>query len=329
MQLLLTGATGFLGFRTLEKLIELSTVSRIIATGRQLQAYRSIDHPKVDYRLGELEDRDFVNGLVQGADIVINTASLSSPWGKRSDFERANLLTQTHLLQAAKQHKVSRFIYISSPGIYFNGRHRLGVRESDPLPGKFVNHYARTKYEAEQLLTASSLPYIILRPRALTGRGDSIIMPRLIKAFDGGHLRMVGDGKNIVDLTAVENVVDAVILSMHAPGTALNNAYNITNGEPVNLWEKIKNVLLALDRTLGNEKVPYAIAYGFAGFLELRSRLTGCTEPSLTRYGVGTLARSFTLDISKARNLLGYSPRINTQAAIDEFTNWYKQHEKM
>ncbi|TVQ18075.1 MAG: NAD-dependent epimerase/dehydratase family protein [Bacteroidetes bacterium] len=329
MQLLLTGATGFLGFRTLEKLIDLPSVSRIVATGRNLLAYRTIEHPKVSYRLGNLEDKEFVQTLAEGADVIINTASLSSPWGKRSDFEKANLQTQNNLLEAAKKNKVSRFIYISSPGIYYNGDDRLGVKESDPLPKKFVNQYARTKFEAEQMLQRSQLPYITLRPRALVGRGDSIIMPRLIRAFDEGRLRIIGDGKNIVDLTAVENVVDAIILSLSAGGESLHNAYNITNGKPVNLWDNISKVLAALDRHLGAKKVPFFIANNFAKILELKSRLTHQQEPTLTQYGVGTLAKSFTLDISKAQNLLGYSPKVSTEAAIDEFVNWYRHHEKL
>jgi len=328
MRLLLTGATGFLGFRTLEKLIDLSMVSKIIATGRNLQAYRTIRHPKVEYRLGDLESEDFVNLLAKGVDIIINTASLSSPWGKRTEFVTANLQTQSNLLEAAKKNKVSKFIYISSPGIYYNGKHRIGIKESEPLPKKFVNEYARTKYEAEQMLEHSPIPYIILRPRALVGRGDSIIMPRLIRAFDEGRLRIIGDGKNIVDLTAVENVVDAIILSLNANGESLNNAYNITNGEPVMLWEKISKVLAALDRPLADKKVPFAVANGYAGMLEFMARIKNQKEPTLTRYGVGTLSKSFTLDISKAQNLLGYNPKISTDAAIVEFVNWYKHDEK-
>jgi len=303
MQLLLTGATGFLGFRTLEKLIDLPIVSKIVATGRNLQAYRTIRHPKVEYRPGDLENKDFVNSLAKGVDIIINTASLSSPWGKRTEFVTANLQTQYNLLEAAKKNKISKFIYISSPGIYYNGHHRLGIKESDPLPKKFVNEYARTKFEAEQMLENYAIPYVTLRPRALVGRGDSIIMPRLIRAFDEGRLRIIGDGKNIVDLTAVENVADAIVLSLTADGEALNNAYNITNGEPVSLWDKIRNVLAALNRPLGNKKVPFAVANGFAGMLEFMARVKNQKEPTLTRYGVGTLSKSFTLDISKAQKI--------------------------
>jgi 2-alkyl-3-oxoalkanoate reductase len=327
MKILLTGATGFLGFRTLEKLVELPAVEQVLATGRVLPEYRRVDHALVNYQLGNLVDPAFVDRIMQGIDVVINTASLSAPWGSRELFERSNLQTQDNLMVSARKHGASRFIYISSPSIYYNGRDRLGVRESDPLPEKFVNEYARTKYAAEQLLAGGFSPFIIFRPRALIGRGDSIIMPRLIRAYDEKKLRVIGNGTNMVDLTAVANMVDAIILSIQAKGSALNEVYNITNGEPVNLWEQIRYVLNETGRQIGGGKVSHALADLFAAILETRSRLTDQKEPALTRYGVGTLAKSFTLDISKARTLLGYEPRLSTRMAMEEFVHWYENHE--
>jgi nucleoside-diphosphate-sugar epimerase len=171
--------------------------------------------------------------------------------------------------------------------------------------------------------------YVILRPRALIGRGDSIIMPRLINAFDNGRLKIIGNGNNIVDLTSVSNVVDAILLAMSPRKEALNQTYNITNGEPVNLWEYISKVLIQLNRELNPKKVPFALIDKIAALMEIKSKMTNHKEPTLTRYGVGTLAKSFTLDISKAKEFLGYQPKVNTEAAIHEFVDWYKQHENL
>ena len=328
MKILLTGATGFLGYRTLEKLILLPEVEEIIATGRTLLDYRKIEHQKVTYKIGHLEDVLFVNEITKGVDVIINTASLSSPWGKRSDFVQANLKTQENLIKAAKENKVSRFIYISSPSIYYNGKSRLNVKENEKLPSKFVNEYARTKFEAEILLKNSGIPFITLRPRALIGRGDSIIMPRLINAYDQGRLKIIGDGKNLVDLTCVSNVVDAIALSIFSNSNSINQTYNITNGEPVNLWNKIDYVLSELNKKLNKRKIPFFIVNRVAAIMELKSRLTNHKEPTLTSYGVGTLAKSFTLDISKAEKLLNYHPKMNTHDGIIEFINWYRIHEK-
>jgi nucleoside-diphosphate-sugar epimerase len=329
MKILLTGATGFLGYRTLEKLINEPEIQTIVATGRNLLDYRKIAHEKVQYQMGELEDIHFAKQITEGVNMIVNTASLSAPWGNRTAFIQANLNTQYNLLHAAKERGIERFIYISSPSIYYNGKSRLDVKESEPLPKKFVNEYARTKHEAEQLLIKHFSPFIILRPRALIGRGDSIIMPRLIKAVSEKRLKVIGKGNNIVDLTSVSNVADAIILALKAPKEALNQAYNITNGEPVKLWDQIALVLKQLNLELSANRIPFTIVDNIARLLEIKSRLTNNQEPTLTRYGVGTLAKSFTLDISKARELLGYKPAMKTESAINEFVNWYIQHEKL
>ena len=328
MNILLTGSTGFLGFRTLERLVKLNYVDKIIATGRSLQKSRKISHPKVKYILGDLSDKAFVNTLIKDIDIVINTASLSSPWGSEASFYLANIQTQKNIISSSEITGVKRFIYISSPSIYYNGEDRNMVKENAPLPTKFVNHYSKSKRDAELLLENSKLDYITIRPRALIGRGDSVIMPRLIKAHSDGKLKIIGDGENRVDLTSVENVVESIVLSLMAPNKALNNAYNITDGNPVKLWKSINTVLKGIGKEQIYKTVNFRVAYFAASILELVSRCITKEEPSLTKYSVGILSKSFTLDISKAVELLKYKPVITTEESIEEFINWYKENEE-
>ena len=328
MNILLTGSKGFLGFRTLERLVKLDYVDKIIATGRSLQKPREISHPKVKYILGDLSDNAFVNTLIKDIDIVINTASLSSPWGTETSFYLANIQTQKNIISASEITGVKRFIYISSPSIYYNGEDRNMVKENDPLPTKFVNHYSKSKRDAELLLENSKLDYITIRPRALIGRGDSVIMPRLIKAHSDGRLKIIGDGENRVDLTSVENVVESIVLSIIAPDKALNNAYNITDGNPVKLWRSINTVLKGIGKEQIYKTVNFRVAYFAASILELVSNCITKEEPSLTKYSFGVLSKTFTLDISKAVELLNYKPVITTEESIEEFINWYKENEE-
>ncbi len=327
MKILLTGATGFLGYRTLEKLIDLDSVDKIIATGRTLKETHTIDHAKVIYKLGDLTSVQFVNELMTGVDCVIHTAALSSPWGKREEFVAANVTTQSNLLQAAKSNAVARYIYISTPSLYFELKDKYNIKESDPLPSKYINAYAETKRLAEIELEKAGIPYVILRPRALTGRGDTVIMPRLIRAYDEGRLKIVGDGENIADLTSVANVADAIVLALTTE-KGINQTFNITNGAPVKLWDSIANVLNKLGKTPPTKKVPFWIVKTIAKVMETKSKMTNMKEPALTVYGVGILAKSMTMDINKAKSLLGYEPKVTTKEAIEEFVNWYKGNEK-
>lgn len=329
MNVLLTGATGFLGYRTLESLLDNNEITSVKAACRKFQFDRKIEHPKVSYHLGDLEDPDYVDELVKNVDVIVNTASLSSPWGAETEFINANIHTQRNLINAAKKQGIDRFVYISTPSIYYNGKSRLGVKESDALPKQFVNNYAKTKFQAEEMLRDSGISHVILRPRALIGRGDTIIMPRLIRAYEEGKLRIIGNGENSVDLTSVDNVAAAIFLGIKATGPALNQVYNITNGESVKLWENVNNVLQALGKEPVSKRISANLVHTIASFMEFKSKLTNKREPSLTKYGVGTLSHSFTLDISKAKELLGYEPKVSTTEAIDAFVKWTKENENV
>lgn len=327
MKVLITGATGFLGFRTLERLIQEDSISEIVATGRTLKPTHALVDAKITYVLGELTDATFVDRIVQGMDAIIHAAALSSPWGALEAFEQANVETQKLLIAAALKNQITRFVYISTPSMYFEMKDKWQIKESDPLPKQFINHYAATKRQAEILLEKSGIPFVSLRPRALTGRGDTVIMPRLIRALKEGRLKIIGSGKNSADLTSVSNVADAIVLSLFAEGNAVNQIYNISNGEPVVLWEAIADVLKQLDLTPPTKKIPFGLVKVVAHTMEFKARITDKKEPALTVYGVGTLAKSFTMDITKARNLLGYEPKVSTAEAIQEFAIWYRSHE--
>lgn len=323
MRILITGATGGLGYRTLERLLACPKIETIIANGRTLKKSHLVTAPNLQYRLGSLEDIDFVDSLAKDVDVIIHAAALSSPWGKYAEFEKANVLPQQNLIAAAQKYNIQQYIYISTPSIYFENKDKFDIKETDALPPKFINAYAQTKFEAEELLKKSKIPFIILRPRALIGRGDTVIMPRLIRAEAAGRLRIIGDGKNRVDMTALANVAQAIELAIFAPETAWNRVYNISNGKPVNLWDSIESVLEKLGKKLNRKKISYPFAKRIAQLMELSSKLTNFKEPTLTVYSVGTLAKSFTMDISSANTYLGYVPEQSIDEAIDEFVTWY------
>lgn len=333
--ILITGATGFVGSR-LTEFLATQPGGQVTATGRRINAGQLTIPPNVRFVAGDLSDRSFTDQLLTGVDVVVHAAALSSPWGDYADFHRANVIATENLLASAREAGVQRLVHISTPSIYFDGRDRFDIREEDPLPTRFVNHYANTKFLAEGLVRLSGLPYVILRPRAIIGRGDTVIMPRLIRARQENRLRVVGDGQNVVDLTSVSNLVDAIWLAINAPDSALGEAYNITNGQPVPLWPFVNQVLTQLRMPLGDaspgeaspgpKRIPYGLLYVLAGLSEVRARwLGGGREPALTRYGVGVLAKSCTLNIDKVRQRLGYTPRQTVEEAIEEFVNWYQK----
>lgn len=325
-RILITGATGFLGFRTTEALAEKEDVEQIIAAGRTLRKEATVFSEKVEYSLGDLQDMDYVHSLfAKGITHIIHCAALSSPWGKYQEFYQANVIPQKNLIAAAELNRITRFIYISTPSIYFDFKNKWNVSEKDSLPSKFVNQYAVTKREAEILLEQSNLEFISLRPRAIIGRGDTVILPRLIRAVKENKLKIIGSGKNKVDVTSATNVVEAIYLSLNANKNALNEHYNISNGNPVDLWEMIDSTLKQLGLSLPKKKISFFVIKNIAGIMECFARTFSLKEPVLTKYSVGTLAMNFTMDITKAKDKLNYQPIMTTEEAVEEFVSWYKK----
>lgn len=326
MHILITGATGFLGGRLTERMSKEPSVQKITTTGRTLKPGNTCDSPKATYLLGDLSNETFVESLFQQhVDIVINCASISSPWGTYEEFYKANFLSQKWLVKHSTSQNIRRFIYIGTPSIYFDYTTRLGIAEEDYLPSKMVNHYAATKWEAEKYLSASDQEYVILRPRALIGAGDTVIMPRLIRSHKEGKLRIMGDGKNVADLTPVSNFIDAIWLAVNTAKENCNTDYNISNGDSQQLWPNIQKVLKTIGMHPMTKKTPYGVLYAVAWLMEKNAVLFNKgKEPVLTRYSVGILAKSFSFDISKAREKLGYEPKQTINEAIVEFADWYK-----
>ena len=324
MKIAITGATGFLGGRLLERLSEDGAANvELIGVGRTLKPGNVIEHDRVRYELGDLEDASFVHDVLRGADKVVHAAALSAQMGPPGAFERANVTVTQNVVDACLQHGIERLVLISSPSVYFQLKDLPNLQESDPLPPP-INVYARTKREAEQVVQDSGVPYVILRPRALIGRGDTVILPRVIRAHQEGRLRRMGTGKNKVDLTPVSNVVDAIVLSLDAKGDALNQVYNISNGAPIPLWPLLDDVFDRLGFEPVNNHISMHVAKWIARALEWHAKwLNGHKEPALTVYGIGTLTKTFAMDISKARNLLGYQPRQSVQEALEEFLHWH------
>uniref|UniRef100_UPI002FCA992B hypothetical protein n=1 Tax=Polaromonas sp. TaxID=1869339 RepID=UPI002FCA992B len=166
-----------------------------------------------------------------------------------------------------------------------------------------------------------------LRPRSVTGAGDTSIFPRLINMQRKGRLAIIGNGLNRVDFTSVQNLNDALFSALLAAGPALGKAYNISNGAPVPLWDAVNYVLRQLDLPPVTRHLPYALAYGAAALNEgLCKLLPGRPEPTLLRLGVAMMAKDFSLDIGRARQYLDYQPQVSLWTALDEFCLWWKAH---
>ena len=331
-RILVTGATGGLGRNAVEALlrrgIDVRATGRNTATGEALSAMGA-EFVALDLATTNPEA---LAALVQDVDAVWHCAALSSPWGRAADFTAANVTATQQLLLAAGRADVARFVHISTPAIYFNFRAHLKIKETF-RPPTYVNDYARTKAQAEACVQDAVMAHrhmhcSILRPRAIFGPHDQVLLPRIARVLSqrGGRLPLPHGGRVTLDLTYVGNVVHAMWLATTARGLPSGSAFNITNQEPV-LLRDVLTALFAdrLQRPFRIASVPYPLMAAAARGLEVLARVTH-KEPALTAYSVGALAFDMTLDNTRAQQLLGYVPTVNLAAALDRTATWMRAH---
>ncbi|MBK8049579.1 MAG: NAD-dependent epimerase/dehydratase family protein [Anaerolineales bacterium] len=314
MRILVTGGTGFLGSHLTRRLLDLHQDVRIL--GRDFNAVTALVQAGATPIPADLTTHQAVVDACAGMDVVFHVAALSAPWGAAANFYATNVDGTAAVVKGCAQHGVKRLVYVSSPSVVFDGRDQIDVNELAPYPHQFTSTYAKTKKLGEDLVNnaaAAGLDTVTLRPKAIFGPGDRALLPRLIAAARQGRLRRFGDGSNLVDLTYIDNVVQALVLAMQAPA-AQGRTYFITNDEHPALWPLIECVLheLGLPPLRG---MPVSVAMSAARMMETQSVFTR-REPLLTRYTVAILTRTQTYDISAARTDLSYAPHVSVAEGI-------------
>ena len=329
MKIIVTGGTGFLGRHVVWRLAALG--HEVTFTGRQHEmAEQVLEHSPASVKFACLHhaqdnSQQRLNDLAQGMDAIVHCAALSSPWGKFEDFFQANVVSTQEVLAACKLANIQRLVHISTPSLYFDYRDRLNIQEDEPLPLP-VNHYARTKGIAELLVMNSSITQrVILRPRALFGPWDNTLMPRLLRVIKEGAIPLMHGGKAKLDITYIDNAVDAIVLALTKPLAKPLSIYNVTNGEPLCLDQLLAHLAKEFKLALRTRRVPWCLVKAVAWFMEKYSLLTQGREPFVTRYSAGVLAFSQTLDISAIRDELGYQPAVSITQGLARHALWLDQ----
>jgi nucleoside-diphosphate-sugar epimerase len=319
---LVTGGTGFLGRRI---------VDRLLSQGRAVTVAARTPAPDLEARGVRfmrvcLEDAAAVHTACRGMEAVFHVAAKVGVWGRYDDFFRANVLGTRAVIGGCKAGGVRRLVHTSTPSVVYNGRDLAGADESLPLTTRCPSPYPLTKAAAEAEVLAAhgpGLSTVALRPHLIWGPGDPHLVPRILAGSRRGRLRIVGEGTNRVDMVHIENAADAHIAAEKAlarpDSPAGGRAYFITNGEPVLLWEWINGLLAALGERPVTRKISLRAASAIGRACEIAwSLLPVGAEPPMTRFVAAELARDHWFDISAARRDLAYAPRISMVAGTAE-----------
>lgn len=324
MHALVTGAGGFLGYYVVRQLVARGDRVRVLTRAKQPE----LDRLGVEYRLGVVQNRQNVMDACRGSqplDCVFHIAAKAGIWGNWHEYLDVNFNGTLNVIAGCREFLVPRLVYTSSPSVTFEGVDQCGIDETAPYAKRWLAHYPHTKAMAEEAVLEANgkdgLCTCALRPHLIWGPGDQHLIPRLISRARQGQLRRVGAGKNLIDTIYVENAAAAHLLAadkLSHGSPACGRAYFLSQGEPVNCWNWIDEVLALAGLPPVGKSISFRAAYAAGAVLEGAWRLLGRTdEPRMTRFLAAQLATSHYFNISRAKADLEYTPAVSTAAGME------------
>jgi nucleoside-diphosphate-sugar epimerase len=316
---LVSGGGGFLG-QALCKALK--------ARGDEVYALCRGSYPELEAKGIKVIRHNIENPLPESlADIkfngVFHVASKVEMWGPYDSFFKTNVEGTRNIIQFCKYAGILRLVYTSSPSVIADDSHASGIDESYPYPEKHLAPYPATKALAEQEVLGSysdRLFTIALRPHLIWGPGDRHLVPTVISRAKSGRLVQVGNGKNLVDTSFIEDCVTAHLKAMAAlvaNPKCRGRAYFISQGEPVQLWSWINRILELNHLPKVTRRVSAPLAKFLGVLCEIGVRiLPGNREPFLTRFLASQMSRDHYFNIKAARRDLGYEPKYSIEAAL-------------
>jgi 2-alkyl-3-oxoalkanoate reductase len=318
---LVTGVTGFVGARLARALC--AQGYRVRGLSRRDTGRDALVADGIEVVRGDLDDPASLERACAGQRLVFNAAGRVSDWGPRSSFERVNVDGAAHLLTACARVGVERLVHVSSLTVLGLPRDAEVIDEETPYATPLLgDHYTATKIAGEKLVRAASaegrLATTVVRPGAIWGPGDVLIVPRIVRLMRRGRMPLVGDGQNRLGLSHIDNLVEGIILAGRTPRAA-GQVYHLTDGEEVTAAEALRQVAEAHGLQAPRLRLPFWAVYGVAAALEAGARILARTKaPAITRYGVRFVACDCRYDIRKAKTELGYQPRVSFTAGMRE-----------
>ena len=320
MRIVVTGATGSLGTALMYRLRDQN--HSLLGLGLSEAKLKSLSDEGFEMKRCDIGDLATLTEYVADCDVVIHCAAFAAPFGSKKRFFQTNVQGTKNVFEAVKNSSVSRVIAISSASIFDGMKHDLPHADDTPGPKyRPKHHYGASKYDAELVcLSQPGDKWIGLRPRAVFGKGDQTLIPRLKRLIGKSHYKTIGKGEHLIDVTCLSNFIDAVCLAINAPNDSLGKFYNISNGDPRTFNSIMKTYTSKYPSSFKQRKIPYFPVYLLANLNNLIANLVPGKkwEPRITPYGLRQVTTSLVLDISGAKEGLGWTPKKTFEQGMEE-----------
>jgi nucleoside-diphosphate-sugar epimerase len=318
MSVFVTGGSGFIGGRLVERLVAEDRPVRALA--RSEGSAERVAALGAEPARGDIADRASLAAAAAGAEHAFHLAAHVVEWGPWADFERVNVDGTRNVLAACADAGVRRFVHCGTEAALMAGDPLVGVDETAPLRPDSRAPYPATKARAERAVRDANregFETVAVRPRFVWGKGDTTLLPEMIATVKAGKWAWVGGGRNVTDTAHVDNVVEGLLLAAERgrPG----EAYFVTDGEPVSFREFVSAMLATQGVEPPDRSLPAWTAAPMARICEAAWKLLPLGgEPPMTTFRSWLLTQECTIDISKAKRELDYTPIVTHEQGLAE-----------
>ncbi len=321
MRVLVTGASGFIGSHLAVRCEQEGYhVRALVRKGNA--AIPRLQEQGITVIEGDIRDAAVVHRAAEGCDFIVHAAAVASDWGEPQDFIDINIGGTRNVAEAALQNRVGRLVYLSSIEVF---DHLKSGRIDERTPFHPRNQpYPDTKIAATRLIgeyAAKGQEISIVYPSMVYGPGDRTIFPLLADGIRKGQLFYWAHHARMT-LIYIDNLVDLLMLAATHPAAAGEGFLACDTGHLTfeAFCERLSTGIHARRPFI---YIPFSLAYLLASMMEMTYRLAESGKrPLLTRQAVTLLASKAMFDTSKARNLLGWTPRVPFDDGFRRTLDW-------
>ncbi len=324
MTILVTGATGFLGSALVTELIKRKQEVRILV--RDEKKARDQFGTSVKIIQGDITDVEKVREAIYSSTIVYHFAGrLYHPSVPDKLYHQTHVEGTRILLAACEGQKLQRFVHCSTTGVLGETGPTPAAEDAPFAP---TNPYERTKLEGEILALQAhrtrSIPVTVVRPGLVYGPGDLHLLNFFTTIKKGPFPPLIAGGKALIHPVYIDDMTEATLLCADLP-EAIGHSYNIAGEHPVSFRELATAIAHSMGKQLPPGSIPLWLA-NLASDIFVRLPAFKDENAPLTRSRVKFLTNSRVYSIERAKNELGYSPRVGLEEGMKLTAAWYQKH---
>jgi len=321
---LITGASGLLGSHLARRLA--GQGHPLVAIVRPTSDAGPLERAGIRVARGELTDAGFVDSQVADAEIVLHCAAKLSNWGTPSEYLQGNLRPAEILVTACQRHPVRRLVHVSSIAVYGHPRPEAGmIDEHHPIGNRLLSfdRYNRSKIAAEQICQRLAERTVIIRPTWFIGPGDRYVVPALVRKLRKHAVWLLGNGDNLLNGLAVEDVAEGVIAAATADAAG-GQVFNLASPGELTQREFLDQICDRISVPRVRRRMPVSVVRRYAWCVETFARLTRRrTPPPLTRHDLTVFTRPTRFETKAAAHLLDWRPHVPLADALSRTLDAY------